>query len=313
MVRKPPPARRTAVVNSKTLKFLAVGLCSSLGSVAIGCSAEGTGAAGGEPAGPLSTSEPAGDPADMGSVGMQLTLPGGAQVSSVSWVIAGPNDAATVVRSGSVNVQKSGGVSFLVGNILAGTGYRVALSAEATDGGLSCAGTADFAVRAHAVTQVAVQMACNIAPSGGQTTVNGTSFDCAAWNAVSASPVETAIGSPVALTASATGPVPANLTYAWSAKSGFFGSATAASTSFTCSTPGPVTVTLVVGDGPVPAGSTCNPALDTDTVTVTCTGTVPPPSSAPALPWGGVAALALGMLGLGARTRRPRGAGASPA
>jgi hypothetical protein len=312
MVRKPPPARRTAIVNSTTLKSLAVGLCFSVGVVAIGCSAEGAGAADGEPAGPSPASESAGDPADMGSVGMQLTLPGGAQVSSVSWVIAGPNDAATVLRSGSVDVHESGGVSFLVGNILAGTGYRVALSAESADGGLSCAGTAGFAVVPHAVTQVAVQMACNLAPSGGQTTVNGTSFDCAAWNSVSASPVETAIGSPVALTASATGPVPANLTYAWSAKSGFFGSATAASTSFTCTAPGPVTVTLIVGDGPVPAGSACNPALDKDTVTITCTGTVPPPSSAPALPWGGVAALALGMLSLGAWTRRPRG-GASPA
>jgi hypothetical protein len=312
MVRKPPPARRTAIVNSTTLKSLAVGLCFGLGAAATGCSAEGAGAAGGEPAGPSPTSESVGDPADMGSVGMQLTLPGGAQVSSVNWVISGPNDAATVVKSGSVDVHASGGVSVLVGDILAGAGYHVALSAQATDGGLSCAGTAAFAVHAHAITQVAVQMACNIAPSGGQTTVNGTSFDCAAWNSVAASPVETAIGTPVALMASATGPVPTNLTYAWSAPSGFFGSATAASTSFTCTAPGPVTVTLVVGDGPVPAGSTCNPALDTDTVTITCTGTVPPPSSAPALPWGGVVALALGMLGLGAWTRRPRG-GASPA
>jgi hypothetical protein len=298
-------------VNSKTLKFLAVGLSFGLGGAAIGCSAEGAGAAGGDPPGPSPTSESAGDPADMGSVGMQLTLPGGAQVSSVSWVIAGPNDAATVVKSGSVNVKESGGVSVLVGDIPAGTGYHVALSAQATDGGLSCAGTAAFAVHAHAITQVAVQMACNIAPSGGQTTVNGTSFNCAAWSSVAASPVETAIGTPVALMASATGPVPASVTYTWSAPSGSFGSASMANTSFTCTAPGPVTVTLVVGDGPVPAGSTCNPALDTDTVTITCTGTAPPPSSAPALPWGGVAALALGMLGLGIWTRRPRGAGAS--
>jgi hypothetical protein len=271
-----------------------------------GCSSDAldnAGRAGG--AGGSGTSDAPGNTGEMGSVGMQLTLPGGAQVSTVAWAIEGPNGAATVVKNGTVNVQETGGVSFLVGNIPAASGYLVALSAESVDGGLSCEGTAAFAVAPHAVTQVTVQLGCNLASTGSHNTlVNGTSFDCAAWNAVTASPVETAIGSPVALTATATGPMPGNLTYSWSAPSGFFGSASAANTSFTCSAPGPVTVTLVVGDGPVPAGSTCNSALDTDTVTITCTGTLPPPSSAPALPWAWVVALAFGMLGLGVRAGR---------
>jgi hypothetical protein len=94
--------------------------------------------------------------------------------------------------------------------------------------------------------------------------------------------------------------MPANLTYQWSAPSGSFGAASAASTSFTCTAPGPVMGTLVVGDGPVPAGSTCNPSLETDVVAVTCTGATQPPP-APALPGWALLLLAPGMAGAGMR------------
>jgi hypothetical protein len=63
-----------------------------------------------------------------------------------------------------------------------------------------------------------------------------------------------------------------------------------------------------VGDGTVPEGSTCNPALDTDVVSVTCTGTAPPPPPlpAPATPPWGLLALATGLLGAGGRELRRR-------
>jgi hypothetical protein len=242
-----------------------------------------------------------------GSVGLLLTLPDGSQVAVVSWAITGPNNSATIVQSGSVNVQKSGGTMFLASNILPGTGYRVVLSAMSVDGGIACEGSASFAVVARATSQVNVQLACNAANAGSQTVVNGTSFDCASWNSVTASPNNTAIGTPVMLGATATGPVPANLTYEWSAPSGIFGNPIAPNTSFVCTAAGPVMVTLVVGDGQVPEGSTCNPAVDTDVITITCTGTAPPP--APAMPPWGPIALAAGLLGVGALgSRRPRAA-----
>jgi hypothetical protein len=242
-----------------------------------------------------------------GSVGLLLTLPDGSQVAVVSWAITGPNNAATIVQSGSINVQKSGGAMFLVSKIPAATGYRVVLSATSVDGGIACEGSASFAVIARATSQVNVQLACNAANAGSQTVVNGTSFDCAAWNSVTASPSNTAIGTPVMLGAMATGPVPAKLTYEWSAPSGMFGNPSAPNTSFVCTAAGPVMVTLVVGDGQVPEGSTCNPAVDTDVITITCTGTTPPP--APAMPPWGPIALATGLLGVGAwGNRRPRAA-----
>jgi hypothetical protein len=241
------------------------------------------------------------DPAEAGSVGFALTLPDGESIATVQWVIAGPDGAATVVTSGSVDVHNAGGTSFTVPLLRAANGYRVALSAVATDAGVSCAGSASFDVHIRQTTSVAVRLACNLASAGGHTTlVNGTGFDCAAWTSVTASPIEVAVGGQVSLAAMATGPVPENITYSWTAPSGQFTAPDAASTGFTCTNPGPVVVTLVVGDGPVPAGSSCNPALTTDTVTVTCTGmtgmtdagTPPPPPAAPAVPGWGLLGLA---------------------
>jgi len=305
------------MLTSKIATALAIGL--SLAGAA--CSAGGASAtdpANDNPANAGNSGVPA---SELGSVGMQLVLAGGAQVRTVSWAISGPNGDATIVKTGSVDVSGSGGVTFTVPSIPAGAGYHVVLSATSVDGGVSCEGSAIFTVIARATTNVAVQLGCNLAANGSQTTVNGTSYDCAAWNSVTASPVEIDINASANLAATATGPIPANLTYQWTATGGRVGSPMEATTTFTCTSAGPVTVTLVVADGPVPAGSMCNTALDTDVITITCTGNVsdagapppvdagsppPPPPSAPALPPWGPIALALGMLGLGYRaSRRP--------
>jgi len=284
------------------LRAMALGL--SIG--AAGCSGGAADPHGSAPTPASDTPPVPGGPT--GSVGLELTLPGGAQIATVDWVIAGPDGASTVVQGGAVDVHASGGATFLVSQLPAATGYRIVLSA-ASDGGVSCEGSATFAILPHATTQVAVQMECTLAGTGGQSTlVNGTTFDCAAWSSVSASPVETTVGNSVSLSATANGPVPANLTYSWSASSGHIGSPSAATTSFTCTAAGPASVTLVVGDGTVPEGSTCNPALDTDTITVTCAPATSPPPAAPALPPWALVALALGTMGLGARTSRRKSA-----
>jgi hypothetical protein len=284
-----------------------------LGSLALGLAVGLTACSGGEGSGAEdpNTPTPAAGPNlpganapgasadDTGSVGLELTLPGGEGVSVVHWTLAGPNNAATVVQSGSVDVHASGGAMFLVSRIAPASGYTMILSAGSTDGGVSCEGSASFAVAPHTTTTVAVQLGCTATGMGGPgTVVSGTLFDCASWNTVTASPAETTVGSSVALGATATAPIEANVTYAWSAPSGQINGASSANATFTCTAPGPVSVTLRVGDGTVPEGSTCNPTLGTDVITITCTGT-PPPPAAPALPPWGLLALALGMLGFG--------------
>src|SRR5277367_402651 len=75
----------------------------------LGCSSPRDGGGGGSVSAP-----PPGSSGNVGTVGIALTLLGGEVLNTVSWTLTGPNGAATVVQSGSVNVQNSSSISFLV-------------------------------------------------------------------------------------------------------------------------------------------------------------------------------------------------------
>jgi hypothetical protein len=258
---------RKSVVRS-VLLLSAVG-AASLAAVEVGCSST-NGSGSSRPSEPVATE-------NTGTLGMQLTLPGGQQVNSVAWRITGPNGASTVVQSGTVNLQNSQGISFLVGGIPAGNNYTIVLTGTSTDGTATCVGSVTFNLTARTTTNVSVLLQCNTPPSeAGSVLVKGTVYSCASVSSLSASPAETNVGSSVALSGSATGPGAdaGSITYAWSAPSGTFDSPSTPSANFTCSAAGPVTVTLTVSDGPVPDGGACNPALSTQTVQVQCDGLV---------------------------------------
>jgi hypothetical protein len=213
-------------------------------------------------------------PEDLGSIGMNLTLAGGQNVSSVSWVVTGPNGASTVVQQGAVPVQNSRTISFRVSGLPAGNGYQITLTGTSSDGSVTCTGSAQFSVTARATTTVVDTLQCNAALSeAGSVQVGAPLYNCAAAGSVSVSPSEAATGTPISLIATATGVDPSAITYAWSAPSGSFSAPSAASTNFTCSTPGTVTLTLTVGDGTVPTGAVCPNA--TTTVQVTCDAFAP--------------------------------------
>jgi hypothetical protein len=112
---------------------------------------------------------------------------------------------------------------------------------------------------------------CNAQLSeAGSALVTGSLYSCASVSYLTASPAETTVGQSVALSGTANAPNPSALTYTWSATGGSFDTPTAASTNFTCTAVGPVSVTLTVGDGPVVDGGACNAALDTQTIQVQC-------------------------------------------
>jgi phospholipase C len=208
-----------------------------------------------------------------GSVGLKLTLPGGAQINSISWTITGPSGASTVIQSGTVNVQNSTGINFVVGGIPAGTGYSIALTGASTNGSVTCVGSATFSITARTTTSVAVPLQCNTAPGqAGTVSVTATTYNCATINSVTANPSETTVGNSIAVSGAATAPNASGITYAWSAPTGSFSAPNSAQTNFTCGTTGNVTLTLTTTDGPLPAGSSCNAALSTTTVQVVCDG-----------------------------------------
>ncbi len=210
-------------------------------------------------------------PDGTGTIGMKLTLPGGEVLSTVTWAITGPNGGSTIVQHGSFSVEDSASIGFTVAGIPTGSNYAVTVTGTTSDGTVTCAGAATFSVANRATTNVTVLLQCNEAPpDAGSVAVSGQTYDCAVGGGVSASPSETTVGSGVSLTATATAPNPSAITYAWSAPSGSFSSASVQSTTFTCAVPGPVIVTLAVGDGALPPGASCSPALSTSTVTVQC-------------------------------------------
>jgi hypothetical protein len=282
---------------------------------------------------------------DSGSVGGNITLSTGQVVEVVLWAVTGPSGSATVVQSGSVDVQNSAVASFYAANIPAGSGYRVQLSATAIDASVVCAGSAGFDIAARQTTRVSVSMACNVATSGALVTrANGMSYNCAAVDRVGVAPMAAEVGASVAASVTAMGPDATSLKYAWSATSGSFDDPTSATPHFTCAAPGTATLTVTASDGPIPAGSSC--ALSTGTATVSCEAAVDAGTdaggdagvdagtdaggdagvdagtdaggdagtdggvivtAAPALPPWGLALLGLTMLGAGSRLARSHG------
>jgi hypothetical protein len=234
-------------------KALILGFAAAIGSSA-GCST-----------GPSGSSKIPSTEDSTGSIGLQLTLPGGEVINTVTYKITGNGEDLT----NTVNVQNSQTISFLVGGIPAGTGYTIALTATTVDGTTTCIGTTTFAVTASQTTLVSLHLQCHAAAAdAGSVQVTATADNCATWNSVSANPSETTVGSSVALSAAAVAPNPGAITFAWSAPTGSFSAPTAATTTFTSTTTGSVTVTLVVGDGPLSSGGTCDTADDTVTFAI---------------------------------------------
>ena len=270
---------RVVFQRSVVRSVLLAGLAGStaLGAIEVGCSStDGPSNKGSQDPSVNSPTGTGAAPVDnVGSIGMQLTLPGGETVNSVNWTVTLPNGegGTTVVQTGSVNLQNSMTVSFLIGGIPPGNGYTISLTGTSADGLATCVGSATFNVSARTTTNVSVLLQCNTPPSeAGSAQVNGTVYSCASVSSISVSPAEVNVGSSAAVAATATGPLGDGgaLTYAWSAPSGTFDTPNAASANFTCSAGGPVTLTLTVSDGPVPEGGSCNPALSTETVSVQC-------------------------------------------
>jgi hypothetical protein len=242
------------------------GLAAASALPQVGCSSGGSGGATSVGSG---TPGAASQATETGQVGMELTLPGGETINTVNYTITGPNG---FTRSNSVPVQNSTTISFTVGGIPAGNNYSITISGASADGTVTCSGSATFSVVAQMTTTVTDTLQCSATvPEAGAIAVNAPTYACATTfqGAISASPSETTVGGSVTLQATAAGPNPNTLTYAWSAPSGTLSAPNSSTTNFTCTTQGQVTVTVSVSDGAVPDGAAACPAASS-TVLITC-------------------------------------------
>jgi hypothetical protein len=218
-----------------------------------------------------------------GTVAFLLTVPNGTELDAVGYRLT--NGAGATVQSGQISVKDSQSIQFQLGNVPPGGGYTVTVTASGPSG-VTCSGSAGpFSVALRATTSVQVGMACYAPGSdAGTVFVTGQPYLCGTWNSIATvgpdnqgtNGSEVDVGGTITLVASATGPDPKGLTYTWSSSSpiGTFGpnnpNGTSDTTTFVCSVPGTTTITLVVGDGPVPSGATCDPTQTTVTAVVTC-------------------------------------------
>jgi len=213
----------------------------------------------------------ASDPAelDTGSVEMQVQIATGVTLAAVSWSIT--NENTTFTRSGSANVRFSNVIAFQTAAIPAGVGYTIALTATSVDGAFTCAGSAGFRVLPFVVSPVSLLLSCSTTPPGqGGIVVVGTTQICANLDSLGVSPLETAVNTPIQL--SATGTVGSlTPTFTWAATAGTFDNAAIATPVFTCpATPGDVTITATIS----PGAPSCN-TVTTQSVVVTCDAVTP--------------------------------------
>jgi hypothetical protein len=215
-----------------------------------------------------------------GTVGAELTLPGGEHLGTVAYTLTN----GTSTYTGTVDVSGQSSATFVVGNVASGDAYLLRLNAVSDDMAVSCSGTSPpFSVSDRATTMVLVQLVCIATRDAGGVVVRGNPVNCAVWNTIVANPSTATPGSSVTLNAAATAPSPGEITFTWTVTggSGTISNNTSAITAndagatdmatFTCPATNEIdTIVLVVGDGPLPDGGSCPTADTTGTVQVTC-------------------------------------------
>lgn len=239
----------------------AAGLLTLAGSLGFhGCSSEG----GQEPSGEHGRAQ--------GGVSAALTLPSGVVINTVSFAVTG--GPSGVNRTGTVNVTNSTQLRFRVGDLPVGSGYTMSLTAT-TQSGVPCAGSAGFAIADSQVSTLVMMLVCG---AGTQVEVDNTGDvsavvevinqagqTCPVVTGISSLPLESYVGSALAVEGYATSTT--GVSYSWSGSGGTFSAPTAAASNFTCQTAGEHTLTFAIEKPDCPGSSL--------PVTVTCTALPP--------------------------------------
>jgi hypothetical protein len=248
--------------------------------------------------GPRATGSSAPPSSDFGDVAVRLALPDGARLDSVGYALL---NGTTTVQSGTIVTNDSQTLDFQLGNVPAGGGYEIDLTAASDDGGVNggvqCLGTSGtFAVVAHSTVQEDVQLVCQTWAGVNSPPFVGPPYCgtcCGTWTSVSSVGLDggptseaTADGTtPIVFTATATGADPAALVYNWTATPvvgngvtlrSNVGNGTATDTlTVTCNSDsvdavGSTTLTLVVTDSLDASVASCPSAVSTVSITVLC-------------------------------------------
>ncbi len=132
----------------------------------------------------------------VGEVGLALTLPGGEHISTLTYTLSG----GPVPMNGTYNISATTALSFTIGSVPAGSGYRLALKATTDDANITCSYPAAdqlltsetaFSVLNRTTTTVNVNLQCvnNAGLDSGNVVINATQSVCPVWNTIVANPL----------------------------------------------------------------------------------------------------------------------------
>jgi len=203
------------------------------------------------------------DPPVSNTVRLELDFGAGVTLSSVNYVLTGPN---SFNRTGTFTVGNQPTVTATFQNLPKGNGYDAVIDGMASDGNGTCHGEQMFNVNGSMASVLMIPLTCT-----GQATITGTLNVCPVIDELDAIPSDVIVGASIQLTAVAhdpdNGPTPLAVT--WSTTGGMLSNQSATGATFTCTAVGSFDVTVHASDGP--AVSTASSCIDTSTVTVTCT------------------------------------------
>jgi len=238
-----------AILSKVSVLLLAAGLAGS--AIVTGCSSN--------------VDDKSQGPKDQGTVGFQLDVGGGATINTMHVVVYGNSLGAVGASTNIVRDLDVGGISGPTASFTltlpAGTNYQVKLSSPEN---VSCGGTGTFNVIAGQANSstLSVTMSCASTDTTGGQTIDATACTPPVVNSVFVGPNTQAVGHNIQLQASVEG----GSTVQWTQSgvgAGTFVSSSAASTNFTCTTAGAVTIQL---------GLTKNGCATAKSYSVSCTG-----------------------------------------
>jgi hypothetical protein len=233
------------------------------------------------------TSQPLrpGEDKPMGGIQLGLEVAAGFALSEATYTIDGPGNYHREVVVTLSNAPK---LATFIGGTPPGRGYVLSVKGLANDGSICSGVSAPFDVIAFQTTLVSMILRCQEPDPTGNIQTNGTLNFCASIDNLMASPGSTPVGGTIALGAGThdkdMGPGP--ITYSWTANRGSFNAAWSATPIFTCTAPGPVSISLTISDGDCGdsrsiavncSGDTSAPAPDADP-----TSSIAPDAGAPA-------------------------------
>jgi hypothetical protein len=196
-------------------------------------------------------------------LGQGLQVSPNGTVDTATYAISGPNDFAS---AGTVPVGSSPEVPVVVSHLPVGVGYELELNATASDGIVTCQGSATFDVADSSATlTLVVHLECAVA--SGDLDAEATLNACPVIDGLSANPVAVVLGGVSSLSVAAhdsdNGPSP--LAYSWTVNGVKLPKQKASTLSFACSSAGQVTIAAGVSDGdPDPS------CADAMSITVSC-------------------------------------------